>query len=516
MLRRVKLVALAGVVASAALLPLYGDPRNSAVTHAEWARMLLRALDLSDGPAQATTASEAFAVLSWKESLRFRADRYAAADEVSVERGPGPARVVPTAEVGEVSYPLSVVRGGDYRIRVEIAGRPESPASAELSRVGEVKPAEAFTVVPAADMGWVDAGTTHLDPGAYEATVLLPRGTTLQHLEVAPPCLDAVEPPGGWRATKVLETEDAAVTMVQALDAEAELPPAASPVEFDAALFVVDAATPSLVAGTVPGPGGVWVKAGPAGLRAFVSLDLPEAGLYTISVFGVVAGGQSWTADACRKSVVCASRAADESDLPQWRPVMTGEFVAGRHSLSVRLGSGAAVQRVRAERKKDSPADYAATLRRLGFDVGPPGPMGRDRAVDAMNSLERRITPLRATLCGDLVLPPEIPALRAGLEVAQIPGPAQPPPNAGPGQPPLGAGPVVPVGTPPPVGVTPSEEPGTPSPQPSAPVTSPSPGPTPEPPTPPPSPLATPLPPPPTLPSPDVATPVLPAASPAP
>jgi hypothetical protein len=502
-LRRVKLVALAGVVVSAALIPLYGDPRNSAVTHAEWARMLLRGLDLNDGAAPVATASQAFGILSWKGSLRFRADGYAAGDGVAVEGEEGRARVVPTSDVGEVTYPLAVVRGGDYRVRVEIAGRPESPASAELARVGEVESTGSFSVVPAAVMGWVDAGTTHLDPGAYQATVLLPRGTSLQHVEVAPPCLDAIEPPGGWKATAILDTQDAAVTMVQALDAEAELPPAASPVEFDAALFTLESAVTSAVAGTVPGPGGVWVKAGAGGLSAFVSLDLPETGLYTISAFGVVAGGQSWTADACRKSVVCAPKASEPADVIEWRPVLTGEFVAGRHALSVRLGGGAAIQRVRAERKKEAPADYAATLRRMGFDVGVPGPMGRDRAVEAMRFLEGRITPMRANLCGDVVVPPEVPALRAGLEVAQIPGPAQPAPNAGPGQPPLGAGPVIPVGTPPPPAAGPSPNaPPTGSPTP-APVTSPSPAP---------SPAATPLPPPPTLPSPPAATPVQPGS----
>src|SRR5205807_704781 len=154
-LKRVKLGALIAVVAAAALLPLYGDPRNAPVTHAEWARMLLRGLKMEEAARQATTASQAFAILSWKGSLSLRADR-------------------------------------------------------------------------AAQMGWVDAGRVHLDPGAYTASVLLPRGTALEHVEVAPPCLSPIEPPGGWKAADVLLSEDAAVTIVQALDRESELPPAAS------------------------------------------------------------------------------------------------------------------------------------------------------------------------------------------------------------------------------------------------------------------------------------------------
>jgi hypothetical protein len=154
--------------------------------------------------------------------------------------------------------------------------------------------------------------------------------------------------------------------------------------------------------------------------------------------------------------------------------VLTAQFAAGRHAFSVLLAPGAALQRVRAERKKDTPADYVTTLRRLGFDVGPAGPMPRNRAVDAMRFLERKAVAMKTALCGDVVLPATVvPVTRAGLQVAQIPGPAQPPPFAGPGQPPLTSGPFVPASP--------------------APVTSP-----------------------PTLPSPDVATPVLPVSSPSP
>jgi hypothetical protein len=56
-------------------------------------------------------------------------------------------------------------------------------------------------------MTWIDAGATHLDPGAYTASVLLPRGTTLEHVEVAPPCVMPIEPPGGWKAPAVLLSE---------------------------------------------------------------------------------------------------------------------------------------------------------------------------------------------------------------------------------------------------------------------------------------------------------------------
>ena len=182
-------------------------------------------------------------------------------------------------------------------------------------------------------------------------------------------------------------------------------------------------------------------------------MDIPEPGLYTLSAFGLKGAGQSWTADSCLKAVVCADPDT-QVDVPEWRPVLTAQFAAGRHAFSVLLAPGAVIQRVRVERKKETPADYVATLRRLGFDVGPPGPMPRDRAVDAMRFLEKKAAPMKEARCGDVVLPMEVAGTRAGLEVAQIDGPAQPGPES-PERvpPPLGGGPLVPLpGPEPPIG----------------------------------------------------------------
>ena len=482
MLKRLKLAALIAVVATAALIPLYGDPRNAPVTHAEWARMMLRGLGMQDAAQRATTAAQAFAILSWKDSLSFRADRYVSGDDIRVQGEGDTRQVVATGEVGEVVYAVAVMRGGDYRLRMQIAGSPDHAASAEVARAGDVKPVEAFTVRPAAAMAWIDAGATHLDPGAYTASVLLPRGAALERLEVAPPCIMPIEPPGGWKAPAVLLSEDAAVTMVQALDKESELPPADVPTEADASQFHTESAVSPASSTTMAAA----VTGGTMGSRAVVFVDLPEAGLYTLSAFGLEGMGQSWTADSCLKSVVCADK-MPHADVAEWRPVLTGQFAAGHHSFSVVLAPGATVQRVRAERKKNRPSDYVTALRRLGFDVGPAGPMSRNLAVDAMHFLEKASAPMKQALCGDIVLPTVAPAGRAGLEVAQIPGPAQPPLNVGAGQPPLGAGPQVPLGAPGPgpvAGPTPVATPPIPAPSPSVPAASPPPPPAPPTPTP--------------------------------
>ena len=167
----------AAVIASLALLPLYGDPRPSPVTHPDWARMVLRGLDLLDSTPLSAQASQIFATLSWKNSLAYRADRYLTAEGVQVEGTGEVRRVLARAEVGEVAYPIAVARGGDYRVRLLLSGDPAFPAEAEIRALGQDKPEKVFTVPGHATPAWADAGTVHLDPGAYSATVLLPKGT---------------------------------------------------------------------------------------------------------------------------------------------------------------------------------------------------------------------------------------------------------------------------------------------------------------------------------------------------
>ena len=55
------------------------------------------------------------------------------------------------------------------------------------------------------------------------------------------------------------------------------------------------------------------------------------------------------------------------------------------------------------ERKKDAAADYLATVRRLGLDLGAEGPVTRESAVEAMRFIKSRrgLDPL--SLCQDIV-----------------------------------------------------------------------------------------------------------------
>lgn len=396
---RLKTVALGTTVVVAALVPLFGDPRVTPVTHPIWARMLLRALEMNEAVRASTRASEVFSTLSWRDSLTFTADHYSRGDGVTVQER-GDVRVVAASEgTGQVVYALAVVRGGDYKMRVRLAGTPDRPATAEIAPMGGTAALDTFTLVPTASTGWVLGGRTYLDPGSYTATLLLPPGSSLEYVEVAPPCLNPIEPVGGWRPTAPTTIDDVAITALKAIDVESELPPAASPLERIGSDFEVDGRAASA---TAPGQGfeRLVLRAERGGLVAVLTVDLAEAGLYTLSVYGVTGSGQRWLADGCRKAILCPAEGAG------WRVVMSQPFAAGRHTFSVALADGAVIESVRLERKKERVTDYVATIRRLGFDPGPDGPVSWDKAVAAMRFIQEKRVGLRNGLCGDVVPAP--------------------------------------------------------------------------------------------------------------
>src|SRR5262249_57236623 len=148
-------------------------------------------------------------------------------------------------------------RGGAYGLLPRPGG--PSGAGAGAAARGKDKPLRVFTVAPTGTPTWIEAGMTHLDPGVYTAAVLLPTGSVLEWLELAPPCVNPIEPRGGWQAPAVATTEDVAVTVLQAIDQEAELPPAAPPIELHGSDFQLEDAQTVVAASSTergPVPGG--------------------------------------------------------------------------------------------------------------------------------------------------------------------------------------------------------------------------------------------------------------------
>lgn len=393
MSKRLVTPALVALVAAAALAPLYGNPRTAPVTHAEWGRLLLSGLELDEALPDNAAVSLVFSALSWKSSLAQPADRYQAADgfELMAPDTEGRRSLRALADPAEASYVLAVARGGDYRVRLRATGHAGASAKVELLRLEETQPTQSYTVRLPTASGWVEAGVGHLDPGGWTARLELPVGAALEMIEVAPPCLSPIEPLGGWVTAALTSNVDLAVTLLRASDLESELPGVEDPLEIPAGRFR------SLEASVSEGSSAdaFRLQAGPNGLQALVSVDVPEAGLYSVSAFGLRGAGHSWSADGCRKAIVCGAREGE--DQPQWQRLTTAEFAPGHHVFTVMLGPGATIERLRLERKRQGGEDYVATLRRLGFEPGPDGPITRPKAYDAMDWLRRQRDQARLT-----------------------------------------------------------------------------------------------------------------------
>jgi len=434
---RLKTFVLAAVVAAAALVPLFGDPRQTPVTHPLWARMLLRSLDMTDAVRASGQASQVFAALAPRDSLTYPADRFLRAEGALVS-GEGTASVLRAgASPAEVSFAIPVAQPGDYHLRARLSGASGAPATAELRPIAGGEPLKSFTLVPAVETSWVSAGSTHLDPGAYAAQFLLPPGATLSQIEMAPPCVNAIEPANGWQATGITSSDDLAITALKAIDVEYELPPSATPIELTGDAFQVEAPMTAVEArAKAVGLDAMALRADRSGLRAVVSFEVPEAGLYSMSAFLAPGGGQRFLVDGCRKAVVCPSDSTSG-----WRPIMSQTLAAGRHTLVLTLADGASFERLRLEKKKSDAADYVATMRRLGFDPGPQGPVARGRALDAMRFVRDQRRTLLSSLCGDRVFIDDslkglTTQVAGGAGAAVVPG--QPPGEpTGPGEAPV-------------------------------------------------------------------------------
>jgi hypothetical protein len=465
-----KALLLAGAAAAVMLVPLYGDPQPSPVTHAEWARMLLRSLDLDAVVPAAGQASLVFQMLSWRTSAAYGVGDAYRREGVSVAETPEPCFVGSAAPAGEVAFRVAAPQGGDYRVRVDLGGETTIPFGLELRRAADNQAVQTLAITPppgAEPFKLVDTGSTYLRPGLYSVAVSVPKGAQLRSVDVVPPCVNSIEPVGGWHAPKVATTADVAVTVLKALDLEHELPPAATPIEAPVSIFQPLGNQVMTVA--LRAEEGYALRAVDQGLQAVAKVNLPEAGLYTVWAFGAAGGGQAWVADSCHKALVCPS--PDAAEQPRWRPILTTDFDAGPHAFAVTLANGASVERVRFERKKASEADYLGAVARLGLDLGEMRDVPRGLAVDAMKFVDAKRRQLgAASTCDDVRLQQSGTLVAAGFGQAagaQIPGPGVEPPYSGTGPGPVTGPIVVPIGpspgqpTPPPPTVS-TQPPGSP------------------------------------------------------
>lgn len=366
----------------AVLVPLYGDTRKSPVTHAEWGRMMMRSLDFEDHLKSLESASEAFEILAWKNERTIPAANY----KRSVGLVSREVFVDATEQTGEAAYDLLIVRSGDYGVRLRLRGAPDRAFKVEIRKDGLIDSIQTFRptgsgpAYTSVDLGWV-----RLDSGTYTISVALPPGTSLESIQVSPPCLADIEPENGWRAAALTTAADLARTMLQAIEKEGELPPAEEPTVVRAGEFERLAPYAALDASNRDAQD-YEIKATAEGLHAVVHANVSAAGLYAVSAWTAGGEGQSWLADSCRRADLCPNA----NQTPSWRTALTSDFNVGRHSFAVLLTNGARLGRLRLQRLKTSPEDYVDALKGVGFDAGPKGPITREKAREAMDWLRAR------------------------------------------------------------------------------------------------------------------------------
>ncbi|MEO8359479.1 MAG: SdrD B-like domain-containing protein [Vicinamibacteria bacterium] len=372
---------IVGILSVAALVPLYGDPRKSPVTHSEWARMMMRSIGFEDKLEGVQNADDIFRTLAWKDQRNFPASKYKRATGVS-KRG---EFVDAGQESGETAYDLPIVRSGDYNVRLRLKGAPDKPFQVEIRKDGQLDAVETHHPTGSGnEYANVDLGWIRMESGNHTISVVLPPGTSLESIQVSPPCLSPIEPLNGWRASALTTDQDLARTLLQALELEQELPPADEPIELRASRFETLAPKSAVEKGKLSEDADL--RAGPDGVHAILYADIPVAGLYAVSVWTSEGDGQTWLADSCRRVDVCPTG----DPTPKWRTILTSDFNVGKHSFAVLLGNGAMVGKLRLQRLKASPQDYINTIKRLGFDPGPSGPITRDKAREAMEWLSVR------------------------------------------------------------------------------------------------------------------------------
>lgn len=422
--------------------------------------MMMRSLGFEDNLQSIDNATDIFLALSWKDQRNLVASEY--------KRGAGVTKrgdfVDTGADVGETAYDLSVIRSGDYNIRLRLRGAPDRPFQVQIRQDGQTDAVATFRPTGSgAEYSTVDLGWIKLEPGNHTISVSLPPETSLESVDISPPCLSPIEPEGGWRAPALTTEEDLAKTMLQALEMEHELPPADEPIELRAGTFDI-LAPDSRMGETGEEADDFKLSATFEGLHAIVYADIPVAGVYAVSAFTATGEGQTWIADSCRRADLCSTGDA----MPKWRTLLTSELNEGRHSFAVLLTNGATVGRIRLQRLKTAPEDYVAALERVGFRVGAKGPISREKAREAMEWLKDRWKQKRATdpacvvqtpigravgapgqLAGGLTLGPGTTTTPPGVTppvnppTGPPPGPPLPPPLPPTEQPP--ATPVLPV-----------------------------------------------------------------------
>jgi hypothetical protein len=368
-----KTLAVIGAIACAMIS---GTATAAPISQAEWARLLVEAMGIEDGIAPAGAASSDFIeFLSGDPPATVRVEAVSARpwpQRARKERDPGPPETS-WLRAGSSSatpgYRVLIPRGGIYALRYRGKGRVQRwRMDAKDVRIGN--PGKETTSTPSGLPSLL--GYFILSRGEHAVTVDIPPEGGLQAFELVRQPFPHIRPPGGWKPDVTLTYGAKAVTLVQAMQIEQELPALRRfRVQREGERF--DAEIRPAIQTNAQAPGkpssGAWVLGRPEGSWLVYDFDVERWGTYSLLARVTGNGNGRLLLD---DRVFRAWGAPGSQERFVWRKVSTLPLTAGRHRMDVYLEEDAGFDVLRLLFRDPAPEASLMLLRDLGFEEGAP------------------------------------------------------------------------------------------------------------------------------------------------
>ncbi|MCM2264121.1 MAG: hypothetical protein NDI73_02905 [Desulfuromonadales bacterium] len=281
-----RLLVLAVLTAVFLILPLNSA---QALTQRDWMIVLVDGLGRSFGLPDSPQPDDYLNILQGKRNLRFEAENvHSEDDEVStlsfLNYGPfsGSGWLLGTSRPTAVHLRFVLPLDGRYRLSVAVH------LPGHTLKVG----AQGFTADgDAQKFSKVEVGEVALTAGHQEIIVTLPPGGALDYFELAAPNLPPIAPDGGWQPNVALTWDALAVTAVQALHLEKELPLTERSLAVEAETLSETGGAQVVEDAHLGRPsGGRWLRTAAQAAKVGVPLEIAQGGFYDIDLAVMGAG----------------------------------------------------------------------------------------------------------------------------------------------------------------------------------------------------------------------------------
>jgi hypothetical protein len=370
---------LALLLACVLALPAARIAEAAPISQGEWARLLAEAMGLENEIApKGAPVSELIEFLTGDPPAVVRIEA------VSADPWPANARKEPDPTLpgrrwlraGDAAatphYRVVVPRGGIYALRYRGQGGVQRwVVDTDDVRIGNPA-AEAVAVRTASDRLPILLGYFILSRGEHAVAVKIPPAGGLQAFELVRQPFPHVRPPEGWKPEAALTYGAKAVTMVQAMQIENELP--------DLTRFTVqregerfDAEITPAVQTNSETPGkpsmGAWVLGRGNGSWLVYNVDVRRWGTYSLLTRVTGRGkAQLWLDERVSRGW----GGPGSPDRFTWCKVATLPLSPGRHRMDVYLEEDAGLDLLRLLYRDPRPEASLMVLRDLGFEEGAP------------------------------------------------------------------------------------------------------------------------------------------------